>query len=54
MKKTEGRKRHTGVLITIGALALAGAASIYDKSKKWILEKWSKMTEMMENDSRES
>ncbi|MBQ7363676.1 MAG: hypothetical protein IJW48_04395 [Clostridia bacterium] len=41
--KNEKKRGHPGVALTMGALAVVGAVSLVNTSKKWMKEKGKKM-----------
>ncbi len=47
--KNEKRRGHPGIALTMGALAVVGAVSLVNTSKKWMKEKAKKMTGMFRN-----
>jgi hypothetical protein len=45
--RNEKRRGHPGLALTVGALAVVGAVSIVNCSKKWVKDKSCKMISMM-------
>lgn len=45
--KSEKRKGHPGLAIAVGALAVVGAVSIVNTSKRWVMDKTGRMVGFM-------